>query len=60
LAVIEDEERSARLEEVIQPVLGDHGLELVELRSRRARQDSRVPRADVVAAIRAHEVWRPS
>jgi len=42
--VIEDEERSARLEEVIQPVLGDHGLELVELewRPRRPRSMLRV------------------
>jgi ribosome maturation factor RimP len=35
----EEETRSARIEEVIQPVLRDHGLELVELewRSRRPR-----------------------
>jgi ribosome maturation factor RimP len=44
LAVIEDEERGARLEEVIRPVLGDHGLELVELewRPRRPRSMLRV------------------
>jgi ribosome maturation factor RimP len=39
-----DEEWSARIEEVIQPVLGDHGLELVELewRPRRPRSMLRV------------------
>ena len=41
---MEDEEQSARLEEVIQPILGDHGLELVELewRPRRPRSMLRV------------------
>lgn len=36
---MEEEDRSARIEEVIQPVLRDHGLELVDLewRSRRPR-----------------------
>jgi ribosome maturation factor RimP len=41
---MQEEEQSARIEEVIQPVLGDHGLELVELewRPRRPRSILRV------------------
>jgi ribosome maturation factor RimP len=41
---MQEEERSARLEEVIEPVLRDHGLELVELewRPRRPRSVLRV------------------
>jgi ribosome maturation factor RimP len=41
---MQDEEQSARIEEVIQPVLGDHGLQLVELewRPRRPRSILRV------------------